>query len=531
MSSNLVIILGIVLLLVFCAVFFILGIVYRKKVGEKKINSAEKLADDIIKKADKKLADAQNEAVAIKNNAETRKKEILLDAKEECLKLKNDAEREVKIQKNELQQFEKRIVQKEEALDKKQASLDAKENTLNKKIEEMELKNVDLEKIIEQQKLELQKISGLTIDQAKKIILDGVKKDVTLEAAKIIKDTETQTKIEADKKINNILMNAMQRCNVDHVAETTVSVVNLPSEDLKGKIIGREGRNIRLLESLTGIDLIIDDTPEAIILSGFDPMRREIAKLALEKLVLDGRIHPARIEEVVQKAKSDMENIIFEEGQAATYETGIQTLHPEMIKLLGRMKYRTSYGQNALKHSIEVAHLSGLIAGELGADISMAKRAGLLHDIGKSIDHETEGSHITIGASLCKKYHESEIVINAIEAHHGDVEPSNIISVIVQLADAISAARPGARRETLESYIKRLENLEKISDSFDGVEKSFAIHAGRELRIIVVPEKINDNAMPVLARDIAKKIEDELQYPGQIKVNIIREVRAIDYAK
>ena len=531
MNLDLVIILGIVLLLVFCAVFFGLGIVYRKKVGEKKINSAEKLADDIIKKADKKLADAQNEAVAIKNNAETRKKEILLDAKEECLKLKNDAEREVKIQKNELQQFEKRIVQKEEALDKKQASLDAKENTLNKKIEEMELKNVDLEKIIEQQKLELQKISGLTIDQAKKIILDGVKKDVTLEAAKIIKDTETQTKIEADKKINNILMNAMQRCNVDHVAETTVSVVNLPSEDLKGKIIGREGRNIRLLESLTGIDLIIDDTPEAIILSGFDPMRREIAKLALEKLVLDGRIHPARIEEVVQKAKSDMENIIFEEGQAATYETGIQTLHPEMIKLLGRMKYRTSYGQNALKHSIEVAHLSGLIAGELGADISMAKRAGLLHDIGKSIDHETEGSHITIGASLCKKYHESEIVINAIEAHHGDVEPSNIISVIVQLADAISAARPGARRETLESYIKRLENLEKISDSFDGVEKSFAIHAGRELRIIVVPEKISDNAMPVLARDIAKKIEDELQYPGQIKVNIIREVRAIDYAK
>ena len=531
MNVNMAIILEIVLLFAFCIVFFMFGIFYRKKVGEKKIKSAEKLADDIIKKAERKLEDAQNEAIAIKNNAETRKKEILLDTKEECLKLKNDAEREIKIQKNELQQSEKRILQKEESLDKKQEVLDSKENILNKKIEDAELKNVNLEKIIEQQKLELQKISGLTYQQAKEIILDDVKKDATLEASKIIKEVESKTKAEADKKVYNILMNAMQRCNVDHVTETTVSVVNLPSEDMKGKIIGREGRNIRLLESLTGIDLIIDDTPEAIILSGFDPIRREIAKIALEKLVLDGRIHPARIEEVVQKSKNDMENIIFDEGEAATYETGIQNLNPEIIKLLGRMKYRTSYGQNALKHSIEVSHLCGLIAGELGVDISMAKRAGLLHDIGKSIDHETEGSHITIGSSLCKKYHEPEIVINAIEAHHGDVEPSNIISVIVQLADAISAARPGARRETLESYIKRLENLEKISDSFDGVEKSFAIHAGRELRIIVVPEKISDNAMPILARDIAKKIEEELQYPGQIKVNIIRETRAVEYAK
>lgn len=397
-------------------------------------------------------------------------------------------------------------------------------------MENIELKSADLDKLIEQQHVELQKISGLSRQQAKDIILDKVRDEVSGETSRIIKEIEAKTKSEADKKVYNILMNAMQRCNVDHVSETTVSVVTLPNEDMKGKVIGREGRNIRLFESLTGIDLIIDDTPEAIILSGFDPIRREIAKIALEKLVVDGRIHPARIEEVVAKAKVDMENIIFEEGENAIYETGIRNLHPEIIKLLGKMKYRTSYGQNALKHSIEVAHLSGLIAGEIGVDINLAKRAGLLHDIGKSVDHEIEGSHITIGSSLCKKYHESDIVINAIESHHGDVEPKNIISVIVQIADAISAARPGARRETLEAYIKRLENLEKISDSFDGVEKSFAIHAGRELRIIVIPEKVSDNAMPLLARSIAKKIENELEYPGQIKVNLIRDTRAVEYA-
>lgn len=522
--------LEIIIFVLACAAFFIIGFMYRKKISEKKIKSAEKLADDIIKKAEKKLKDADLEAVNIKNNAETRKKEILIDAKEECIKLKDAAEKEIKNQKNDLSQHEKRILKKEEQLDKKQIVLDDREDALNKKMENIELKSADLDKLIEQQHVELQKISGLSRQQAKDIILDKVRDEVSGETSRIIKEIEAKTKSEADKKVYNILMNAMQRCNVDHVSETTVSVVTLPNEDMKGKVIGREGRNIRLFESLTGIDLIIDDTPEAIILSGFDPIRREIAKIALEKLVVDGRIHPARIEEVVAKAKVDMENIIFEEGENAIYETGIRNLHPEIIKLLGKMKYRTSYGQNALKHSIEVAHLSGLIAGEIGVDINLAKRAGLLHDIGKSVDHEIEGSHITIGSSLCKKYHESDIVINAIESHHGDVEPKNIISVIVQIADAISAARPGARRETLEAYIKRLENLEKISDSFDGVEKSFAIHAGRELRIIVIPEKVSDNAMPLLARSIAKKIENELEYPGQIKVNLIRDTRAVEYA-
>ncbi len=522
--------LEIIIFVLACAAFFIIGFIYRKKISEKKIKSAEKLADDIIKKAEKKLKDADLEAVNIKNNAETRKKEILIDTKEECIKLKDAAEKEIKNQKNDLSQHEKRILKKEEQLDKKQIVLDDREDALNKKMENIELKSADLDKLIEQQHVELQKISGLSRQQAKDIILDKVRDEVSGETSRIIKEIEAKTKSEADKKVYNILMNAMQRCNVDHVSETTVSVVTLPNEDMKGKVIGREGRNIRLFESLTGIDLIIDDTPEAIILSGFDPIRREIAKIALEKLVVDGRIHPARIEEVVAKAKVDMENIIFEEGENAIYETGIRNLHPEIIKLLGKMKYRTSYGQNALKHSIEVAHLSGLIAGEIGVDINLAKRAGLLHDIGKSVDHEIEGSHITIGSSLCKKYHESDIVINAIESHHGDVEPKNIISVIVQIADAISAARPGARRETLEAYIKRLENLEKISDSFDGVEKSFAIHAGRELRIIVIPEKVSDNAMPLLARSIAKKIENELEYPGQIKVNLIRDTRAVEYA-
>lgn len=531
MNEILIICLGIILVIVFGILFFIVGVLYRKKIGEKKIQSAEYLAADIIKKADEKLKQVDLECINIKNNAETRKKEILLDAKEEAIKIKNDAESEIRIQKLELQQRENRLLQKEESVEKKHESLEKKEDALNQKIETAELKSAELDKIIEQQHLELQKISGLNIEQAKKIILDNVRNEASADASKVIKEIEAKTKSEADKRINNILMNAMQRCNIDHVTETTVSVVSLPSEDMKGKIIGREGRNIRLLESLTGVDLIIDDTPEAIILSGFEPMRREIARLALEKLVSDGRIHPARIEEVVSKAKKDIENIICEEGESATYETGVQNLHPELIKFLGKMKYRTSYGQNALKHSVEVAHLCGLIASELDVDISLAKRAGLLHDIGKSVDHEIEGSHISIGVSLCKKYHESDVVINAVESHHGDTEPKNIIAVIVKIADAISAARPGARRETLESYIKRLENLEKISDSFEGVEKSFAIHAGRELRIIVIPDSVDDSKLPLLAKDIAKKIENELEYPGQIKVNIIRETRAVEYAK
>ena len=531
MTDELVIVLAFVFAFVLAIIFFIIGFFYKKKLDEKKIDSAEKIADSLIKKAEKKLNDANQEANNIKNNAETRKKEILLDAKEECIKLKTEAEQKAKIRNNDLEQYEKRIMQREDLINKKQNHLETLENNLNKKIESVNNKKQDLEKIIKEQEKKLNEISGLTPRQAKDIVLENIKKDVSAEAAKIIKQTEAKAKAEADKKVYNILLNAMQRCNIDHVTETTVSVVNLPNDDMKGKIIGREGRNIRIIESLTGVDLIIDDTPEAIVLSAFDPIRREIARLTLEKLVSDGRIHPARIEEIFAKSKNDIENIIFEEGEAAIYETGIQNLHPEMIKLLGRMKYRTSYGQNALRHSVEVAHLSGLIAGELGADINIAKRAGLLHDIGKSVDHEIEGSHVTIGVSLCKKYRESETIINAVESHHGDAEPKNIIAVIVQLADAISAARPGARRETLESYIKRLENLEQISSSFKGVEKSFAIHAGRELRIIVFPDKVNDAEMPVLARNIAKRIEDELQYPGQIKVNVIRETRAIEYAQ
>lgn len=515
---------------VFTAIItFILGILYNKHCEKKKTDIAKNSAENIIKDAQEKLNYAESEAINIRNNAETRKKEILLDAKEQAIKIKDDAEKEIRTQKLDIQQRETRLLKKEEKLEKKNEVLEKKENLLDEKSEALELKAIDLDKLIERQNKELQKISGLNREQAKEIILNKIKEETTADAANIIKDIETNAKVEADKRVTNILTNAMQRCNIDHVTETTVSVVELPNEDLKGKIIGREGRNIRLFESLTGVDLIIDDTPESIVLSAFNPIRREVARLALEKLIADGRIHSARIEEVVTKSQKELENTIFEEGEAATYETGIQNLHQEIIKLLGKMKYRTSYGQNALKHSIEVSLLCGLIASELNVDISLAKRAGLLHDIGKAVDHEIEGSHISIGVSICKKYHESDIVINAVEAHHGEVEPKNIIAVIVQVADAISAARPGARRETLESYIKRLENLEKISDSFSGVEKSFAIHAGRELRIIVIPDIVDDKKLPLLARDIAKKIENELEYSGQIKVNIIRETRAIVY--
>ncbi len=529
-------------------VAFLLGIWFRKNVGEKKIKSAEMKADEIIKSAENKLADAKNKlddankrlieidkSYDLKISDANKKaleieREAILNAKEKILKMQSEAEAEISKRQSELRQRENLVLQRENMFEQKRDILSQRENEVERQFEYVEAQKLNLEIMINQRKSELEKIAQLNCSEAKEIVLADVKKEIAIDCGKIIKEAQVVAKSEADKKAKNILITAMQKCNIDHITESTVSVVELPSDDMKGKIIGREGRNIRLLENLTGVDLIIDDTPEAIILSSFEPIRREIAKIALEKLVSDGRIHPARIEEVFEKTKQEMENKIFEEGETAAYELGIQDLNINLIKLLGKMKYRTSYGQNALKHSIEVANLCGIIAGELGLDILLAKRAGLLHDIGKAVDHEIDGSHISIGVSLAKKYNEPEIIINAIEAHHGDIEPTSGIAVIVQIADAISAARPGARRETLETYIKRLEHLEKIACSFDGVEKSFAIHAGRELRIIVIPDKINDNVLPLLAKDIAKKIESELEYPGQIKVTIIRETRAISYA-
>ena len=495
----------------------IVGFSYRKHIAEGKIGVAEERAGKIVKEAEKE--------------AEAKKKEILLEAKEENLKAKNELEKEVRERRNELQKSERRLIQKEETLDKKADAFEKKEETLSKRMEELEKNKEETLAIKEKHLKELERISGLTQEEARNYLLNIVENDVKHEAAIMIKDIESKAKQEADKRSREIVANAIQRCAVDHVAETTVSVVQLPNDEMKGRIIGREGRNIRALETLTGIDLIIDDTPEAVILSGFDPVRREIARLALEKLIVDGRVHPSRIEEMVEKAKKEVEVIIKDEGEAATFETGVNGLHPELVRLLGKLKYRTSYGQNVLKHSIEVSHLTGLMAAELGIDIAVAKRAGLLHDIGKSVDHEMEGSHVSIGAALVKKYRESVLIINAVEAHHGDVDPTSIIAVLVQAADAISAARPGARRETLETYIKRLQKLEEIGDNYKGVEKSFAIQAGRELRIIIIPEDINDEGLPVVARDIAKKIEEELEYPGQIKVSLIRETRATEYAK
>ena len=496
---------------------WIVAVAYRKNSYESKIGSAEEKSREII-----------DEALKV---AETKKKEALLEAKEENLKAKNELEKETRERRAEIQRYERRVLSKEENLDKKSEAMEKKESSLAAKEENLRKRSSEVEELFAKEQEELEKISGLTSEQAKEYLLKSVEEDVKHDTAKLIKELEAKAKEEADKKAKEYVVTAIQRCAADHVAETTVSVVQLPSDEMKGRIIGREGRNIRTLETMTGVDLIIDDTPEAVILSGFDPIRREVARIALEKLIVDGRIHPARIEEMVEKAQKEVETMIREEGEAATLEVGVHGIHPELVRLLGRMKFRSSYGQNALKHSIEVAHLSGLLAGEIGVDVRLAKRAGLLHDIGKSIDHEMEGSHIQIGVDLCKKYKESQIVINAVEAHHGDVEPTSLIACIVQAADTISAARPGARRETLETYTNRLKQLEDIANSFKGVDKSFAIQAGREVRVMVVPDQVDDASMVLLARDISKQIEAELEYPGQIKVNVIRESRVTEYAK
>ncbi len=490
---------------------------------------------NLKKNADSKIGNAESKAREIIDDAlktaETTKKEALLEVKEESIKTKNELEKETKERRAELQRYEKRVLSKEEALDKKADVIEQREANFVAREEQIKQREVKVEELSKQRVQELERISGLTSEQAKEYLLKTVEEDVKHDTAKMIKELETQAKEEAGKKAREYVVTAIQKCAADHVAETTISVVQLPSDEMKGRIIGREGRNIRTLETLTGVELIIDDTPEAVVLSGFDSIRREVARIALEKLILDGRIHPARIEEMVEKAQKDVEAMIREEGENAALEVGVHGIHPELIRLLGRMKFRTSYGQNALKHSIEVAQLSGLLAGEIGLDVRMAKRAGLLHDIGKSIDHDVEGSHIQIGVDLCRKYKESAVVINAVESHHGDVEPETLIACIVQAADTISAARPGARRETLETYTNRLKQLEDIANQFKGVDKSFAIQAGREIRIMVVPEQVSDADMVLLARDISKQIEFELEYPGQIKVNVIRESRVTDYAK
>ncbi len=495
----------------------LISILIRKKTVEKTIGSAEKKAREIIDDAIK--------------DAEAKKKEMLLEAKEDNLKTKNELEKEVRERRSEIQKFEQRILNKEEAVEKKADAIDKREQSLKDREENLAEKQAKVDKLSEQRVNELERISGLTSEQAKEQLLNTVEEEIKIETAKVIKEGEARIKEESDKKARDIIVNAIQKCATDQVSEATISVVQLPNEDMKGRIIGREGRNIKTLESLTGVDLIIDDTPEAVVLSGFDPIRREVARIALEKLIVDGRIQPSRIEEMVNKAKKEVETVIREEGESATLEVGVHGIHPELIKLLGKMKFRTSYGQNALKHSIEVAHLSGLMAAEMGLDVRVAKRAGLLHDIGKAVDHEQEGTHIQLGVDLCRKYKESGVVINAVEAHHGDVEPETLIACIVQAADAISAARPGARRETLETYTNRLKQLEDITNSFEGVDNSFAIQAGREIRVMVVPDKVSDADMVLMARDISKQIEAELEYPGQIKVNVVRESRAIDYAK
>ena len=488
-----------------------------QKASAKKVGSAEDRAREIIDEAVK--------------NAETKKREALLEAKEESMNTKNELEKEIRERRAEIQRNEHRVLQKEENLDKKLEALEKREAEYTAKERAVNKQKEEVAKLNQQRVQELERISGLTSEQAKEILLKTVEEDVKLDTAKLIKESVAQAKEEANKKAKDIVVTAIQKCAADHVAETTISVVQLPNDEMKGRIIGLEGRNIRTLETLTGVELIIDDTPEAVILSAFDPVRREVARIALEKLIVDGRIHPARIEEMVEKAQKEVETLIREEGEAATLEVGVHGVHPELVKLLGKMRYRTSYGQNVLKHSIEVAQLAGLLAAEIGEDVRLAKRAGLLHDIGKAVDREMEGTHVQLGVELCKRYKESPIVINAVEAHHGDVEPESLVACLVQAADTISAARPGARRETLEAYSNRLQQLEEITDGFKGVEKSFAIQAGREVRVMVVPEQVNDAEMVLLARDISKRIESELDYPGQIKVNVIRESRVTDYAK
>ncbi len=511
------IVINIAVFLITAVIFTFVGVYIRKKAAESKLNSAENEAKQIIERA--------------KIEAENGKKEEIFKAKEEILSARKDLDDEIRERRGEVQQQERRLVQKEENLEKKLENVDKKEKDLIKKEEELEIKKRDLKEITNKQMSELQRISGLSEEEAKKRILTELEKTMTAEKAALIKEVESKAKEDAIKSAREIVGYAIQKCAADHTSETTVSIVSLPNDDMKGRIIGREGRNIKALETLTGIDLIIDDTPEAVVISGFDPLRREVAKIALEKLIEDGRIHPAKIEEMVEKAKEEVENTIKEEGERAVLETGVIGLHPDLIKLIGKLKYRTSYGQNVLNHSIEVSNLARIMAEELGLDPKLARRAGLLHDIGKALDHDMEGTHVEIGVEILKKYKENDKVINAVQAHHGDVEPQTIEAVLIQAADAISASRPGARRETLETYIRRLEALEGIADSFDGVEKSFAIQAGREIRIIVKPDKITDDQMIIMARDIAKKVEDEMEYPGQIKVNLVRETRVVDYAK
>ena len=517
MPSGIIIAVAVVLIIAAAVVSHFLTVSNLRKNAESKIGNAESKAREIIDDAVK--------------TAEAKKKESLLEIKEESIKNKNELEKETKERRAELQRYEKRVLSKEEALDKKADAIEKREAGFAAKEEQLKQREAKVEELGKQRVQELERISGLTSEQAKEYLLKTVEEDVKHDTAKMIKELEAQAKEEADKKAKEYVVTAIQRCAADHVAETTISVVQLPSDEMKGRIIGREGRNIRTLETMTGVELIIDDTPEAVVLSGFDPIRREVARIALEKLIVDGRIHPARIEEMVEKAQREVDAMIREEGEAAALEVGVHGIHPELIKLLGRMKFRTSYGQNALKHSMEVSQLSGLLAGEIGLDVRVAKRAGLLHDIGKSIDHDVEGSHIQIGVDLCRKSKESATVINAVEAHHGDVEPETLIACVVQAADTISAARPGARRETLETYTNRLKQLEDITNQFKGVDKSFAIQAGREIRVMVVPEQVSDADMVLMARDIAKQIEYELEYPGQIKVNVIRESRVTDYAK